>query len=109
MRKEREELRSGKERHEDENRKNQKRKIAKICTCKHHTSTESNHEESYRFHIGITEGTKARQRTSRQSRVRHKEVSQRREGKRKALTENQETERPGRRLYILTEAIQIEK
>lgn len=29
--------------------KNKPERIAKICTCKHHTSTESNHEENTGF------------------------------------------------------------
>ena len=40
----------------------------KICTCKHHTSTESNHEE----HTGFTLVWLKVQRKARQSRVRYK-------------------------------------
>lgn len=34
---------------ETEKTKNKTKRIAKICTCKHHTSTESNHEENTGF------------------------------------------------------------
>lgn len=53
---------------ETEPKKTNQKEPRKICTCKHHTSTESNHEE----HTGFTLVWLKVQRKSRQSRVRYK-------------------------------------
>lgn len=52
----------------EKNKQTNQKEPRKICTCKHHTSTESNHEE----HTGFTLVWLKVQRKSRQSRVRYK-------------------------------------